>query len=94
MISSIGGIVRRSASKHKSEMKFEFGFEVVVEVMIEVVVVASPLVRELRQACNERQKLRGFSSQPSYRSCLLCTSPAHWSFTCSFWSRSLISPIW
>ncbi len=49
MISSIGVIKRRSASEHKSEMKFEFGVEVVVEVEVEVVVVASPLLRKLRQ---------------------------------------------
>ncbi len=57
MISSIGVIERRSASEHKSEMKFEFGFEVVVELCLGFglrLVVASPLVRELRRAFDQR----------------------------------------
>ncbi len=32
--------------------------EVVVEVVVGII-VASPLVRELRRACNQRQRLRG-----------------------------------
>ena len=58
MISSIGVIKRKSASEHKSEMKFEHGVKVVVEVVIEVVIVASPPVRKLQRACNQRQRLR------------------------------------
>ncbi len=37
---------------------------------------ASPLGRELRRACNERQRLRDPSSQPSFRPCLLSDFPS------------------
>ncbi len=72
MISSIGVIKRRSTSKHKSKIKFEFG----VEVMVEVVIIASPLVRELRRACDQSQRLRDSSFQPSFRPCLLPDFPS------------------
>lgn len=36
MISSIGGIKRRSASEYKSKIKFEFKVEVIVEIMVEI----------------------------------------------------------
>ncbi len=47
MILSIGGIERRSASEHKSEMKFEFGVEIVVEVMVKVSCCLSSSARAL-----------------------------------------------
>ncbi len=48
----VSDLERKSAGEPRFEIEFEFGVEVEVVFEVVVVVVASPLVRELRRARN------------------------------------------